>query len=117
MGEIWEMHRMLTSRDVVSKRKIKCCANKMTLKLKVSIVAISEQTSNWGCLEKEQWKECKNCILCGVPENVDCVFCFQCAMARFIWASFKEALGGAECHLTCKTSMNIGSHRGQRISF
>ena len=62
MGEIWEMHRMLTSRDVVSKRKIKCSANKQTLKLKVSIVAISEQTSNWGCLEKEQWKECKNCI-------------------------------------------------------
>lgn len=65
----------------------------MPLKLKVFIWLASQNRIQTGAaLKQKNWKGNPNCILCGVLEDVDHIF-FQCSLARFVWACFKEALG------------------------
>lgn len=43
-------------------------------------------------MKRKQWKGSVNCILCGVPEDVNHLF-FGCSLAQFFWVSFKATLG------------------------
>jgi hypothetical protein len=43
-------------------------------------------------MKSKKWKGNPQCTLCGALETGDHLF-FKCVLSRFIWASFKEALG------------------------
>ena len=55
-------------------------------------LAIQGRIQTGVALKQKNWKGDVNCNLCASPETVNHVL-FQCVMARFVWASFKEALG------------------------
>jgi len=55
-------------------------------------LAIQGRLQTGVALKQKKWKGDEKCCLCNSLETVDHVL-FQCVMARFVWASFKEILG------------------------
>jgi len=55
-------------------------------------LAIQGRIQTGAALKQKKWKGDENHSLCNSLESVYHVL-FQCVMARFVWASFKEALG------------------------
>ena len=87
------MYRLMTFRGVVNKRLIKLWNSRLPMKLKVFMwLAVQDRLQTGLSLKKMKWKGCHKCRLCGVPEDVNHIF-FGCVVARFVWISFKEALG------------------------
>jgi len=87
------MYRFLSYRGVVNKRMEKLWHTKLPLKLKIFMwLAIQGRIQTGAALKQKKWKGDENCSLCNSLESVDHVL-FQCVMACFVWAIFKEALG------------------------
>ena len=87
------MYRFLSHRGVINKRMERLWKSKLPLKLKIFMwLAIQGRIQTGVALKQKNWKGDVNCNLCASPETVNHVL-FQCVMARFVWASFKEALG------------------------
>ena len=87
------MYRFLSYGGVVNKRMEKLWHTKLPLKLKIFMwLAIQGRIQTGAALKQKKWKGDENRSLCNSLESVDHVL-FQCVMARFVWASFKEALG------------------------
>ena len=87
------MHRFLTSSGGLNKRLTNLWKSKLPMKLKVFMwLALRGRIQTGVALKRKNWKGDANCIICNTPETVDHVL-FQCVMAKFVWTSFKEALG------------------------
>jgi len=67
--------------------------SRIPMKLKVFLWQISHDKLQTGvALKKRKWKGSPHCSTCGALESAEHIF-FECNIARFIWVSFKEALG------------------------
>ena len=87
------MYRFLTSSGGLNKRLTNLCKSKLPMKLRVFMwLALRGRIQTGVALKRKNWKGDANCIICNTPETVDHVL-FQCVMAKFVWTSFKEALG------------------------
>ena len=87
------MYRFITFGGVIDRQAKKVWKNKMPLKLRVFVwQALHNRLQTGVVLKKMKWKGDDKCPLCNKPETVDHIF-FQCVLASFVWACFKEALG------------------------
>lgn len=87
------MYRNMVHRGCINRRAQKLWKSKMPNKLKVFLwQAFQDRLPTKVEMKKKGWKGQVNCILCNKPEDGDHIF-FNCIMARFVWASIKEALG------------------------
>jgi len=87
------MYRLMTFRGVTNRRTKRLWGSRLPLKLKVFMwLADQDRLQTGVALKKKKWKGDHRCIICRVQETVDHIF-FECHQARFIWISFKEALG------------------------
>jgi hypothetical protein len=63
------------------------------MKLKVFMWQVYHDRLQTGvAMKSKKWRGNLQCTLCGALETGDHLF-FKCVLSRFIWASFKEALG------------------------
>jgi len=86
------MYRFFMFRGVRSKQLDKLWKSKLPMKLKIFMwLALHKRLQTGVALKKKKWKGDANCILCNSPETVNHIL-FQCVMAKFIWACFKEML-------------------------
>ena len=87
------MYRFFTFRGELDKRMSKLWKSKLPLKLKIFMwLTLQGRIQTGVALKRKKWKGDANRTICNLPETVDHVL-FRCVMARFVWMSFKEALG------------------------
>jgi hypothetical protein len=87
------MYRAHLHRGVINLGMRNLWGSKLPMKLKVFMWQVYHDRLQTGVtMKSKKWKGNPQCTLCGALETGDHLF-FKCVLSRFIWASFKEALG------------------------